>query len=891
MVPAAFSAILVGTLTVSCLAAGMNHPVFPVTGGSAEGYKSALQPLLAMGEGQMLELIPSKSGIYFCDCPNCTAGRQEGQFGSRAEYTPWSIEEPDILRCAHCGHVYPSEQYPMDSVVEVRNPRGETVQYPYYRVPDGIGLHFAARIDYHKIRYMETAALNFARVYALTGDGQFARRSALILQRFAQVYPGYCYHYDFPFQEKVIYDGDVKPEDFRPGFRTARWTWWAYMDIPQQLIAAYDLIAPGTALQELSQELGVDVDAQIVDFFTTAIRQVLANDDRLSNMSPGMWADAIRAGRVLGEPGYVHEALHRLRRFVTGEFFYDGAWGEGAPSYHSQVMGALGGVFSAAAGHSDPEGYAHPATGERFDDLDIETAFPAVARAGRALAAMRLPNGRLVPVHDTWSTNSMGALDRSAPYLLPALGHGCLGRGEGAAQVQANLTWSPGWGHAHYDGLSLLLFANGKELVSDIGYTHTRDRAWTLSTAAHNAVVVDTANQVAGRQDKSTYGALRLFYPGDGGCQILSVDNPQVYPGLTSTYRRTLMLIAVEGTPGYLVDVFEVAGGQQHDYFLHGSADEPQTLAVQLAGVRSPLKPLDTLLPEGVAFSRPRNEMETSPIAEPGFAYGYLEGLGGLAVTADGVAQVTYADSAGTPQLSAHLAAQAGDTLVTGQNPAVRGAGEDDGKLDDRRRQFCMLRRQGSDSVFAAVLEPLSPAPGTAEVRVLSIPGTRMALEVRIGERRDLILLGAEGAAGTWLDRELRADAELAFISAGGAPAATVVAGGVQWGDLALAVAAEPQAHDLLAVDREAGTLLCSGALPAAAGDVVLLDHAGRRISPYTVVSSIAEGDNTRLTVAEDPGFSWDARTQTAAFETLPRMGFTGAHRVTLPPVAQIRGQ
>ena len=105
---------------------------------------------------------------------------------------------------------------------------------------------------------------------------------------------------------------------------------------------------------------------------------------------------------------------------------------------------------------------------------------------------------------------------------------------------------------------------------------------------------------------------------------------------------------------------------------------------------------------------------------------------------------------------------------------------------------------------------------------------------------------------------------------------------------MALKVEADAQTHDLLAVDRQTNSLLVSGHINATPGSIVLLDHAGQRVSPYNVVSSAPEGDNTRVTVAEDPGFSWDAEKKTATFEYLPRISYTGPHTLSLAPVAHL---
>ncbi|MGI5817733.1 MAG: heparinase II/III domain-containing protein [Armatimonadota bacterium] len=867
------------------------RPVMPVSvrADDLENYRGRVQPLLAMTEAQMLEIIPEQSGLYFVGCPNCDEGRQEGQFAGGGQYQPWTVEDPLTMRCSYCGHRYPSDEYPMDEALEVTTPAGPTARYPYWRDADGYRHYFGARIDYHRIRFMESAANNLARMHAITGDGDYARRSALIMHRFAQVYPGYCYHFDFPFREKIIYEGDVDPADFRGGYRTARWTWWAYMDIPRLLIEAWDQIADCETVAALDAELPGDLSAEIEGFFHTAVGQVIANRDDLHNMSPGMWRDMIHAGRVLKEPEYVHVAIERLERLMSLRFFYDGSWEEGAPSYHSQVVGGLTQVFNVAAGYSDPPGYTHEPTGRRFDGLDIPDSFPVVERARQYLDTMRLPNGRLVPMHDTWSTNRRSAPDASEAFLLPAIGHACLGRGSGESQFQAHLTWTPGLGHRHYDGLSLLLFANGRELLSDIGYTHTRARAWTLVTASHNTVVIDHENQTA---DASTYGSLRYFDASDPDCQVVSVDNPEVYPDRAERFRRTLAAVTIDDDSAYLIDRFEVAGGETHDYFLHGSADDRQSLGFTALGGEGmpPLRPLATLVPDGVEFTPAQNEMELGNIGTRGWAYGHLEHLSSASIEQAQIMTAEYALDDASPALRAHLLAEPGDELVTGRNISVRNARENDTALAEHTRPFVMLRRGGGQSDFVGILEPIAGSPLIEGVRTLSLEGVAAALEITLPGRRDLVIFDAEGLQATWLDRELSADAELIVlrVTDDGAASATVVAGNLRFGDLRLSSGTRTD-HALLAVAREERTMLVAGALEAAPGTVVTLDHAGRRVSPYTIASAETTGANTLLTLNDDPGITWDAPASAATFVFVPHATYQGPHTVGSTPVAHMR--
>lgn len=878
--------ILLAFLILPTLALAAGHPVLPVKlkPDQVSGLRAVIAPLLAMSEQDMLRLIPTQSGLYFVGCVNCTGGQQEGQL------TAWSIKNPDVVKCAHCGQEYPSDKYPAGGALEVKTPSGSVARYPYHesrpawwKDQEPYRSYFQARVDYHKIHYMENAAANFARLYWVTKEPEAARRAALILARFAEVYPSYCYHFDYPFRQKVIKEGDVAPAGFTPAFRVARWSWWAFMDLSPRLLEAYDLIADSGEFQKLSQEAGRDVPASVRQMLTMMTEQVLGNKDDLGNMSPGMWANVIQAGRVLERPEWVHEPVARLARMAREQFFYDGSWMEGAPAYHSQVVGAFSNVFTAAQGYSDPPGWTDPKTGQRFDNLDLQADLPEVRRAQEALLRMRLPNGRQVPVHDTWWSGSMGALERSQPDLLPGLGHAVLGSGEKERQTQTHLTWSPGYGHMHFDGLSMLLFAQGKELLSDLGYTHTKWREWTILTPAHNLVVVDGANQKA---DKLTLGHLRVFTAGPD-VQAVSVDNPQVYPQVTETYRRTLALVKLSPTDSYVVDFFEVKGGQQHDYFLHGSADEAQTLTAPAALA---LQPLPTLLPEGVKFVAANSEGQYD--WTPWHGYGYLRDLQS-APPAQGVVALDYAPTQPGAGLQAFVVTRAGDQLVLGRSPSIRQAKDDDGKLESYWRQFAMLRRTGGESLFAAVLAPYGQTKAVKAVRLVDLPGAQMALEVQSDQRTDLIVLGAAQAQGVWQGKPVSVSAELAVLAVRDVRphAATVVAGELRWGDLTLKTG-PAQEWPLLGITRGAEpSLLVGGACDAAVGAVVTLDHAGEYTSAYTVTKVTPEGDSTRLAVAEEPGCEWHAETNTSQFLTIPRLSFKGAHVVRLRPAAHLQRQ
>jgi len=137
------------------------------------------------------------------------------------------------------------------------------------------------------------------------------------------------------------------------------------------------------------------------------------------------------------------------------------------------------------------------------------------------------------------------------------------------------LRYGPVLNHGHFDTLNLNYYGLGYELTYDLGYgwgnTHTQV-GWAKQTASHNLVLVNETRQGSGENDVNG-GSLR-FCAALPGLQLVDADASGVYRSQgVSTYRRCLALVG-RGPGSYLVDVFSVAGGRQHDYLLHSlSAD------------------------------------------------------------------------------------------------------------------------------------------------------------------------------------------------------------------------------------------------------------------------------------------------------------------------------
>lgn len=681
----------------------------------------------ALTEAELLALVPEQSGLHYVGCPNCQSGRQENQL-------TWSIDRPDVVTCQYCQHDFPSSKYPMSKSVKVRTPSHGQAEYPYWEDATGYRFFFEAKRDDLKKRFMADQAYKLAWLYQRTGDEAYARRALLILSRFADVFPNWCFHYDYPFRQKEIEDGPVSPAQFRPGYRTARWTWWAYSDIPIDLIKAYDWLAASRSLAELKEQKRLDVAQHIQhDLFLAACQQVLDNQETYTNMSPRAWLALTTAGRVLKKPEYVHHVMRCSEELVVKNFFYDGTWCEGSPDYEHQTVEGLRNIIEALGDYEDPEGYIDPVDGLHYDALS-KPAKPGQTHALKQTVdtlrlalnseRMLLPDGRSVPVHDTWPDSRRKPPTSNASRLWPGLGHARLSSSQADTKAspanitQLHMTWSGGYGHSHADNLSLLLYSGGREVLSDLGYTHTAYRGWTLATVAHNTVVIDGLNQTLGNRNQPSDGRLLYSQLNDDRFNVVMADGSRGYPGLAKRYTRSVMMVTTPNVAPYMVDVFEVDGGKTHDYFLHGWADGPAHLSASVA-----TQPRASLIENPENWVAPKNEGQSGMIAKPHYAYGFLKSLKSAAasqpLTVDFQCAASQKLAASTSRV--HLFPEAHSELVLGENPSIRQAREDDARLEQFQRPFMMLRHH-SDGIsrFVSVIEEFAGQAGLRKVENLS---------------------------------------------------------------------------------------------------------------------------------------------------------------------------
>jgi hypothetical protein len=219
------------------------------------------------------------------------------------------------------------------------------------------------------------------------------------------------------------------------------------------------------------------------------------------------------------------------------------------------------------------------------------------------------------------------------------------------------------------------------------------------------------------------------------------------------------MLVDVSPTQAYVVDVFRVAGGSQHDWFLHGSADDDQTATTSLD-----LMPVaGTLLGPDAEFRLPTSEGDAGDAGDRNLAYAFIHDLAQAQTddrwsitfrpgTVAGGALATNANEASDAQIRTTVLGQQGTTVVLGRAPSIRRAKEDDSKLADFLMPLVVARRSGEDlaSTFVAMHEPFGDEPFITQVRALTpLEGASptVALEIIRQAERDIIICCTQEAA------------------------------------------------------------------------------------------------------------------------------------------------
>lgn len=772
--------------------------------------ESLAREIMALSDAEVLALVPTQTPFITSDCPACG----NAHYTRGLERTLWKLTLPNQLTCLKCRNTFPNDKFPLNDKATFLNTLGEKVEIEFHRDAKGERFALPGALQSWQNGWLIQRLDALGKLYQLTNDERYARRVALVLDRYAQVFPHYLVK---DFLTETLHDPQIRqtqkssyvyvstggpfmrdgrkfaerpsepeasnqPTRLPYGWTQSRWGWGRWgNDFPSDLLRICDLVYRSEEFEKLSRELGHDVRRRITDdLFGNAIGyiQEFPFHYQLHNNASSHIGEVIRAGRVLGQPEWVHFG-YRWSREVLEKYAFsrDGAFAE-SPGYLYVFLVTQEANFTALIGYSDPPGFVGK-DGLHLENLSADGPLAFLEKAREATESIRFPNGSSLPLGDNrhdefveplFRPGARGTpLERSRNQLLPGYGHAVLGDGAGDRQVQAHLQFSnfAGVVHTHRDCLSLMFWAFGSELFTDIGYHKTKYRGYASTTLSHNTVVIDRAPQ----EGTNTKGSVLIYEPNLPGLSLVQVENRGAYEGIASRYRRTVLLNSRNLDAPYLVDVFEVRGGRTHDYALHGptvfdSTAETDLQLEPMPGERPLLEPGETWSDDtrkcayGV-FTNVRNGSAKEdfavtfklvkpyerPLFHPNDRY-----------KADAsfhyaVDPASYRDRLDIG-VRTHFVGGAGDRqLFLAESPSLIRSGLGGSDLTEKlKRPSLLLRRQGDEgltSIFVAVHEPFYGQPKITAVRRLKTseaPDGSVALQIDSASGTDIILLSLDGA-------------------------------------------------------------------------------------------------------------------------------------------------
>jgi hypothetical protein len=821
-------------------------------------------PWLELGPEGLTALVPPQGGFLFSGCPNCQGGTGDDNLA-------WNVALGDKIQCKYCHISLPNDQFPENGTFEFETPTKQKQLFHYHQTAAGRKYWFEGRRWFDQRTTLEQAAYHLAQLYRVnpTKYPQAAITSTAILSRFAALYPHYIIKWELPGSEKRFLPyGQSINASFGPAVGAdyaSRFAAWRYLEISIPLLFAYDQLAGSDVPdKDARHEIESKLFGGMIDFVENQ------DDLPINNMSPSLWRAQAIASNVLRRPEVTASILPGIKHILNTDFTYDGFWREGTVSYHRQTIGGIQNVVDAL----------YPAQGDKPVAAGRDQLYPEVSRALSINNVFRLPNHHYAALNDTWGEEIYAGkpIEESNPVLLPGLGYGILAAGKAKQQWQAHLKFTGRFGHHHCDSLNLLLFAREDELVSDIGYTHTKGRPWAGSTAAHNTVVVNQQNQKEGIAPRRALGRLLLFNASNEDFQAIEAAAPEAYPELVSDYRRCLISVQAPGEVQYVVDLFHVTGGDSHDWILHGSVEENQQLALTaLDGKALPRNEAASLLPAGFEFKPAESETDYLLVFNGPWAYGNFKDVS--ASKAQDTIKATFRSTINPSRgLQSWIVGGPASTLFATHSPTVRGI-KDQEQLDKRLRTSLIVRRNGPSNQFVAVHVPFENTPAVRSVESFIWPNGGVALKIEHPAGTDFLIYQSESKLhSAKIDgQQIHFDGRVALIRKTGVGLQLKMIGGTK-----LQFAGETLSNTSISAPLEnvqGNKLIVKGTLKAKPGEVIIVRHGDGQTSAFHVVKASKEGENTSIETLEPAVFSRGAN-DSLKMNFFPHLELPGPHTV-----------
>ncbi|MEN6301792.1 MAG: hypothetical protein ABFD96_03665, partial [Armatimonadia bacterium] len=618
--------------------------------GSVAGAEAAAKRWVEMSDQALWDFIPPPEQLralnvsFGVDCP--VHGAEIFRLGG---HYPWivSSDRPFKVKCPVGHEEYPSNDFQpwnMQSLTE------EPQRGPGYK-DTGAGWMDDKGRRYFFVGYyvfwhrwqkeVLPAVSQLAQAYLLTGKSIYAHKCGVMLAKLA----GDWARYDYPTQ---AYHNGSWPARINGRILDYIWSNGTVIDLSK----AYDAVYPGLDEPELATFLKTRQIEAIKPHVEQKMLRVMADDIMrgfiCGNMGMHQQALATLATVWDNTDPAAGATKQQMRDWImTGKgdseyllwngFYRDGHGGESSPGYSSgwvsnyyqvaRLLPGLGldiwsnpklkkmadiGIDLTVAGITAPSiGDSGSILGSGKVALAPSIQGPAFEqyhdpRFAQALKAMKARSESL------WESEFDpeevdAAVAKSGPDIeyktrnLGGYGLAILEAGQGKQRRGVSMYYGhAGGGHGHRDRLTLEMLDSRFEhpVLNDMGYpAHwlEKNTYWTSNTISHYGVVVNQGWQ------QTMYPGYLNTLASAPGVQLMDASAEKVaYPSAASEYRRSVALIDISPESSYLLDIFRVKGGWEHDYSFHGPAFPEFTVS---GGQPGPAQPKGTLAGEDVPFA------------------------------------------------------------------------------------------------------------------------------------------------------------------------------------------------------------------------------------------------------------------------------------------------
>lgn len=612
---------------------------------------------------------PGNTDQWNTTCPYCL---RPARFGKVDPYGGTAVME-----CCGATVYEDPARYPANDPgrpnrsFKIRHLDSQEVEYPYYEFADRYprdqvwtpwspadgGKKHEIFMPGGQIRQVRLADLvnrvipDLGWAYFHTGDGKYATLLAALLDRFADLYPGWPlwlpYSGHHGFANNRANDGLLTREEYDSAVRPMRWgtqfwnTWdrsYSFghgkmgammphyeMGMYCHLVKAYAAIRGSQAARDYSQARYGDpekLDQHLMtDLFGEMVKLSKCYEPWCGNYTQAWYEGAVFLSLLTQDRWCFDRVNELMERNLYDECYADHTTTQGSASYWSMVLSPLINAFDLRARLYDPE------VKQRHPRLQH---FPTAESLQLQLTSSRW----IIPAFgDTWNhlyptgeQRQAKPADALSATHFPQFGVSMLrwgptdGRG-----TEGCLNYQRVSGHTHDDTLNLELLVDGLPIFWDMGYGngtvdtdplrnphikelldagyprpifdtgpyykngqgtvpggHWWTAEWNQKAPAHCTVMVDEQPPVdawtsaaAGLPVTLLTGSAQA--PGSRLLEVLDVEERGVFGGKgprVSQYRRALLTVQTPGGGGYLLDVFRVTGGKQHEFYYHAVSEQ-----------------------------------------------------------------------------------------------------------------------------------------------------------------------------------------------------------------------------------------------------------------------------------------------------------------------------